>query len=286
MLNINGETRLVGLIGWPVGHSFSPAMHNSAFDTTGTNLVYVPLPTAQDDLGAVVRALPKMGFVGANVTIPYKEKVIRFMDEMSGDAKLIGAVNTISCVNGILKGDNTDGAGFLSALIEEVHFNFTSAKVIVIGAGGAGRAVSMKVAEQPIASLKITDIDEERGRRLVRDIQKNIPDRLVEFVPKKNSCLEQAIGEANLLVNATPCGMKQKDPCVIQEGLLHRGLTVYDLIYYRLTPLVDKARKRGLTAEQGLSMLLYQAILAFELWTGKKAPVDVMRRALESALSF
>lgn len=284
MFSINGKTGLVGLIGWPVGHSFSPAMHNRAFDMTGANLVYVPLPTARDDLSAVVRALPKMGFVGANVTIPHKEKVIRFLDEISGDAKLIGAVNTISCVNGILKGYNTDGAGFLSALIEELHFNFTSAKVIVIGAGGAGRAVCVKVAEQPIASLKITDIDEERGRRLVNDIQENIPDRLVEFVPKEDSRLEQAIGESNLLVNATPCGMKKEDPCIIQEDWLHEGLTVYDLIYHRLTPLVDKSRKRGLTAEPGLSMLLYQAVLAFELWTGKKAPVDVMKRVLEEEI--
>jgi shikimate dehydrogenase len=107
---------------------------------------------------------------------------------------------------------------------------------------------------------------------------------LVEFVPKEDSRLEQAIGESNLLVNATPCGMKKEDPCIIQEDWLHEGLTVYDLIYHRLTPLVDKSRKRGLTAEPGLSMLLYQAVLAFELWTGKKAPVDVMKRVLEEEI--
>ena len=276
----SGSTKIVRLIGYPVEHSKSPLMHNAAFQSLGLDFVYVLLSVKAPDLKEAVTGLRASNVAGANVTIPYKEEVIKYLDEITPEAMFIGAVNTIHNREGKLIGYNTDGQGFITSLLTDGKIKLEGQRVFLIGAGGAGKAVAVKLAERGVERLVITDKIGERTESLVSRLQENIPDCPVYAVAMASKEFAEAISESTLLINATPVGMNEGDPCVIDPDYLHKDLFIYDVVYNRETPLVGEARKRGIKALGGIGMLIHQGAASFEIWTGQKAPVEVMKNKI------
>jgi len=276
----SGSKRIIGLIGYPVEHSKSPLMHNAAFEFLGLDFVYVLFPVKPSYLKDAVLGLRALNVAGANVTIPYKEEIMEYLDEISPEAKFIGAVNTIHNRKEKLIGYNTDGEGFITSLITEGRVKLEGQKVVLIGGGGAGKAIAVKLAERGVERLVITDKIAERSKSLADRLQKEIPDCAVYAIPPEGKEIVKALQESTLLINCTPVGMKEGDPSVINPKLLHKDLFVYDVVYNRETALIEAARKKGLKALGGMGMLVYQGAAAFEIWTGCKAPIEIMRKAV------
>ena len=279
-LNINGQTKFVGLIGYPVEHSLSPAMHNSAFAALNLNWCYVPLPVHPERLGEAVAGLRAMSFVGANVTVPNKEAVMSYLDEVTPEAQAIGAVNTIVMREGKSIGHNTDWQGFLTAL-SEGGFDPRGRRAVVLGAGGAARAVVYALAH---AGAQVTVLNRTLARAQAL-VQGSSP--LFPSLPLTLQTLKEQTTEAHLLVNATPVGTwPEVGKSIWPEDLAFPShLTVFDLVYNpRQTKLLRQARAAGAKAVGGLGMLVHQGAVAFELWTGEKAPVETMYEAANKTL--
>ncbi|MGD1992842.1 MAG: shikimate dehydrogenase [Anaerolineae bacterium] len=291
---INGETRLVGLIGWPVAHSLSPAMHNAAFNVLGLNWRYVPLPVPPTQIERAMRGLVAMGFRGANVTIPHKESVRHLVDRADRSARILGAVNTVvvsqqSAGLPLLEGYNTDSEGFVGALRWGGFEPEASAHAVVVGAGGAARAVVAGMLAHGRGRITVLNRTLARAERLVADLGRRPGDaaRLGagSLFPED---LVASARTADLLINATPVGMT---PDVAQSiwpiGLpIPSHLTVCDLVYVpRPTRLLRQARASGARTIDGLGMLVQQGTLAFRLWTHSDLAVEeiakIMYRACE-----
>jgi len=279
-LNINGQTKLVGLIGYPIEHSLSPAMHNSAFAALNLNWCYVPLPVPPGRLKEAVVGLRALSFVGANVTVPHKEAVMSYLDHVAPEAQAIGAVNTIVVREGQGIGYNTDWLGFLTALGES-GFDSQGKQAVVLGAGGAARAVVYALA-QAGAQVTVLNRTPARAQALIQDFS-----LLFSSLPLSLQTLEKQTAEAHLLVNATPVGIwPEVDKSLWPENLAFPGhLCVFDLVYNpHETKLLQQARRAGAKVIGGLGMLVHQGAAAFELWTGEKAPVETMYEAARKAL--
>ncbi len=280
-MSITGKTTVCGILGYPVAHSASPRMQNAAFAALGLDWVYIPWAVRP---GAFPRALEALrgieNFGGANVTIPHKEAALEAVDEISPEARSIGAVNTIVRREGILVGHNTDGEGFLTSLREEVGEDPRGKRVGLLGAGGGAKAVAYALAEAKVAEVTVFGRSQERARSLVSHLRKLY--RNIELLALGLQDLHAGIlGQLDILINATPVGMKPSDPPLFDYGMLREDLLVCDLIYRPAeTPLLASARLRGCRLLNGCGMLLYQGARAFELWTGQKAPVPIMRQAL------
>jgi len=270
-MNINGSTTVTGIFGYPIAHTLSPSMHNAAFKALGLDFVYVPFQVAPGDLQPAVNSLRVLGIRGINITVPHKEHVVRFLDKIDPLARSIGSVNTVVNDNGILTGYNTDGKGFLRDLASQ-EVKPEGKTVLLVGAGGAGHALAATLSWAKAGTIYITDANEKLARKLVKQTART------RFVPLSD--WKMKINECDILVNATPIGLHDHDPALVETRELKRDLFVYDLIYHRRTKLAQAARKAGARYSDGLGMLLFQGALAFELWTKKKAPVDVMRKAL------
>lgn len=274
---IGPKTRVLGLIGYPVEHSLSPAMINAAVDKLQLNMVYVPLATDPAELPAAIAGIRAMGMAGVNVTIPHKEAVIPCLDSISNEARIIGAVNTIVNQNGVLTGHNTDGKGFLMALAE-AGFRIEGKRVVVLGAGGAARAVAVTCALGGAAEVIILNRTLTKARAIVSYIRHTTGVKSVAFEPDAGEVREMFTG-VDLVVNATPVGMwpdvDRMPP--IDPGLFHPGLCACDLIYNPVrTRFLMEAERIGCRVVPGLGMLVYQGALAFQMWTGLPAPVDLM----------
>jgi shikimate dehydrogenase len=288
---INGHTQLVGIIGWPVEHSMSPAMHNAAFQARGLNWRYLPLPVPPGRVEAAVRGLAALGFRGANVTVPHKQAVLQALDTIGPDAKSLGAVNTIVVQRNAedtatLGGHNTDAVGFVGAL-HASGFDPEGASVVVVGAGGAARAVVFGLLKNEAASVVVLNRTLERARALVADLGQPSQTVLRAQSFDEDTLVETARA-ADLLVNATPIGMWPRVNASIwpAEAPLPSELTVFDLVYNPLeTKLLRHARRSGSEALDGLGMLVRQGALAFEMWTGAEAPLALMRQTCERALN-
>jgi len=268
-----------GLIGWPVKHSFSPAMHNSAFKYLKINATYKLFPLKEEELADFLKSLPKNKICGLNVTIPYKEKVLDYLDWKSPEVRFCGSANTILVEkNNYLKGYNTDGIGFNRHLIYDLKFNPQDKNVLILGAGGAAKAITDQLGRCKVKSITIYDIDKEKAKNLKEKLSEEFKDCKIQNV----SFLEEInFKDINLLINATPCGMNPDDPCIIREEMLHKDMLVYDLIYNPpQTKLLKLAQKIGARHSNGLGMLLYQGMRSFEIWTGKVAPKKIMLEAL------
>ena len=277
---IGGATRLVGIIGDPVTHSLSPAIHNAAFAALGLDFAYMPLPVPAPRVGEAVAGLRALGFRGANVTMPHKAAVLPFLDEVSRDARLIDAVNTVVVDAGRLIGYTTDGEGFSRALHEVEPGGAAGWPVLLLGAGGAARAVALALAREHIASLTIADRTPAAAERLIERLRAHLDDVEVRLVPL-DQIAPADVDSASLLVNATPLGMSEslKLPSLVVDTL-RRGHVVFDLVYgKRPTNLLTEAQVCGARTVDGLSMLVWQAAGSFELWTGRPAPLDVMLSA-------
>jgi len=275
---VTGATQVTGVFGHPVHHSQSPAMHNAAFQEMGLDFVYVPFSVRPEDLESAVRGIRSLGIVGVNLTIPHKERVIEFLDWVSDDALGIRSVNTIDNREGVLKGYSTDGPGFLKAL-EASGESPSGSKAVVLGAGGSARATVRALAEAG-AEVTVANRTESRAVELADRMRSvNVP---VTPVALSGPDAEQAVRDADLLVNCTPVGMHPDvDAQPIPSEWLHAGLFVYDQIYNPLeTKLLKAAKSAGARAANGVKMLVYQGAISFEIWTGQPPPIGVMEEAV------
>ncbi len=279
-----GPVQVCALIGDPVAHSVSPAMHNAAFRAVGLDWVYVPLRVEAAHLREAVSGLKALNFAGFNVTIPHKVSVIPHLDDLDTLAENLGAVNTVVNQDGYLKGHNTDASGFLRAL-EGEGFSPAKKKVVMLGAGGAARAASFVLADKG-ASLTILNRHPRGAEDLSARLSGTFRRDIRAFELTSGNLRESLVG-ADLLVNTTSLGMAPElDFSPVPRYLLKKKLVVFDIIYNPLrTRLMREAAEKGAKVIGGLEMLVQQGAVAFELWTGRPAPVDIMRSAAQGALN-
>jgi shikimate dehydrogenase len=282
--------RTIGLSGKPLAHSISPAFQQAALDHLRISARYELWETEPEALAERVAEMRSADCLGANVTVPYKEAVTPLLDEVDPLASRIGAVNTVVNRDGRLCGYNTDMTGFARALREEGGFDPSGAHVVLLGAGGAGRAATMALVQGKAASVTITDILPERAERLVEDLSGQGETALRSVPATEDELAVAVMKKCQLLVNCTPIGMrhsKEEHDLPISSELIPAGALVFDIIYNPLqTRLLAEARRRGARTLGGLSMLVYQGAASFELWTAVQAPVDVMFKAARRALGL
>lgn len=278
--------KVFALFGHPVAHSVSPLMQNRAFEELGLNCCYLAFDVKAEDLEVAVKAIRALGLGGANITIPHKERVIQYLDEVEEQANLIGAVNTVANCEGVLVGYNTDAPGFLQSLRYDAGFEPGGKQAVILGAGGAARAVAFALVSAGVKRLAIFNRNPFRAEALANDISVLVGYQ-VEAGALQSSALMRELAETDLLVNATSAGMHPDVGSLPLQDLsaLRPGMLVYDLVYNPpKTRLLQEAEKRGCGVCSGIGMLVYQGALAFEIWTRKKAPVAVMRQVVEKAL--
>ena len=281
-MDIDTRTQFCGVIGNPVAHSLSPAIHNAAFHTLGLNFVY--LAWQVEAISDAIKGLRALGnFRGASVTIPHKVAAIPFLDHVEPTAQRIGAINTIVAEKGVLTGYNTDATGALRAL-REGGVELKGRRIVVLGSGGAARAIAFALAaESGAEKLTLLGIEDLERTRLAQEIRSTAA-VTVEDASLDETSLRRALPEAHVLIHCTPVGMSPKvETTCVPASLLHAELSVMDIVYNPLeTKLLRDAKRAGCKAIPGLEMFLNQAVAQFELWTNQPAPVDVMRTVLES----
>lgn len=277
---ITGSTNIAGLIGHPVEHSFSPPMHNAAFNALNMDWTYVAFDVEPSNLKSAIDGARSLNIKGLNVTIPHKIEVMKYLDEIDEVARLIGAVNTIDFRN--MKGYNTDGIGAVKA-IEEVT-SIKNKNVVVAGAGGASRAISFYIAKYGAESITILNRNVDKASNLAKDI--NLID---DVKPDSISQINDYVREADILIDTTPVGMHPNvdaDAIVGAEDM-HEDLVVFDAVYNpNETALIKQAIKANAKPVYGIKMLLYQGAESFKIWTGQNPPVDVMEDALRKTLNL
>ncbi len=280
---IDGNTRLVGIIGSPLEHTLSPIIHNAAFDYLGLNWCYIPLPVQEGHLQNAIEGIKALNFTGTNVTMPFKTEVIGFLDEVAMFAESVGAVNTILIDKGKLIGYNTDGRGFYTALVRDLGYEVKGRKVLVLGAGGASRSVTVSLALAGCESIVIVNRSPEPSKQLAEIILKSAPDMKVTWLSPEDN-YDMIVAESDVIINATPL-TTFNGTLRVPVSLLNKNQLVCDLNYSLYQPpLLQEAEARGAQVMDGKGMLLHQAAAAFEIWTGLEAPVEVMRVALLRAL--
>ena len=266
----------LSVFGDPVAHSKSPAFHNAALRTSGIEAQYVKIHVRPDECVAALRALPVAGFLGTNVTIPHKAAVLAEVDEANDYARRSKAVNTVVVDGQRLIGHNTDGPGLLRAIREEFSADVRDLRVMVLGAGGgAGRAIAVQCAMEGCQRLVLVNRTFKKAQALAVELGK------AEAIPHEESALRTHLAETDLIINASALGMKADDPLPIRAEWLRANLMIYDTVYATGDSLlVTAGRAAGARAANGLSMLLHQGALAFEIWFNRPAPLEVMRAAL------
>jgi shikimate dehydrogenase len=282
VMEINVETKFCGIIGNPVEHSLSPAIHNAAFRRLGLNYVY--LAWRVESIGDAIKGLRALGnFRGASVTIPHKVSAVPFLDEIEPTARQIGAINTIVLEQGRLIGFNTDATGALRAL-REGGATLAGQRIVMMGSGGSARAIAFALAvESKADTLMLLGVDDKERVALARDLRAKTSVTVEEYSLDERA-LGRTVPDAQVLIHCTPVGMSPRaDATCVPAALLHPGLTVMDVVYNpRETKLLKEAKKSGCKTISGIEMFLNQAVAQFELWTNQSAPVDVMRFVLES----
>lgn len=277
---ITGKTNVVGVIGDPVEHSLSPLMHNAAFRDLGLDYIYVPYHVKKGTLESAISGAKSLDIKGLNVTIPHKTEVIKYLDSLDKSAELIGAVNTIKFHKGHAKGYNTDGIGAVKA-VEEVS-SVINKKVIILGAGGAARAIAFQMFLDGADSIVIANRTVEKAEQL----QEDLVEKLNANVKSTNlgEKLKNELVDADILINTTPIGMYpniDQEPLVKAE-LMCENLIVKDCVYNPLkTGLIKEAEKCGATTISGLKMLIYQGMEAFRIWTSVTPPLEIFENSLK-----
>ena len=278
---ISNDRQLIGLLGTPVKHSKSPLMHNALFEKYGLKYEYIVFNVAEKDLAGAVKGLRALNFAGANVTVPHKVSILPYLDAISPEAAKIGAVNTLVNKGGRLIGYNTDGIGYLRSLLEETNYNLSGKNVLLLGAGGAARAIACTLAEQEISILKILNRDIEKAEQLQRKICYNISAKIATI-----DKIQEYIGEVDIIINTTTVGMNSgstKSP--VPQQLIRSNQLVSDIIYNPLvTRFLREAEEQGATTHSGLGMFVYQGALAFKKWTGIFPDTAFMREIVLAAL--
>ena len=287
-MKTTGTTKVICIFGDPVAHSLSPVMHNAAFEALNIDMAYVPFHVPADPPGGLKRAVTAiraLNIHGLNITIPHKEKVMSYLDEVDGHALAVGAVNTVVNKGGSLTGYNTDGEGYLQGLKLEAGFAPKGKKVVVIGAGGAARSILYSVLLKKPKEVVLVNRTMPRAASLAREFERKFGVRIFTAPLERDALRESARG-AHLVVNTTSIGLSGHGELDFPMELLPAGAVVSDIVYSPLkTAFLKKASRRGLKTHDGLSMLVHQGAIGFRLWTGRKAPVDVMRAAALAALA-
>ena len=283
---ISGNAKLCGIIGDPIEHTMSPVIQNAAFEKLGIDYVYLPFRVRSEEVGKAIDGMRALNIRGLNVTIPHKVAVIPFLDKLDPLAEQIGAVNTIVNDDGALTGYNTDASGFLQALLEK-GIEPKGKNIVILGAGGASRAVSFILAEKEanlVILNRLLELDwaEELARKISQVFRKEV--KALELDEKN---LAMVLENADILINATSVGMSPNiNESPVPARLLKPGLIVYDIVYNPIkTRLLEEAEAIGAQTIGGLDMLVWQGALAFEKWTGVKAPIEVMRAELIKGLT-
>jgi shikimate dehydrogenase len=282
-MHIDGSTKLVGVFGWPITHTASPAMHNAAFDALQMNWTYLAFPVDPQHLRSALHGARDMGLVGLNLTIPHKILALDLVDEIDTQARKLGALNTVSIENSRLRGFNTDGYGFSKAIKEEFNLSLKGKRVLVLGAGGAGRTIAIQSGLDGAAKVFIAN----RTPAKIEPIARELAAAKVEChaLPLKSKDIARIAPEIDLLVNATSVGLAPGDSLGLDPAVFSPKLFVYDTVYRPAeTELLRLAAEAGAKVANGLSMLLHQGAKSFEIWTKRKAPAAVMRRALQAAI--
>jgi shikimate dehydrogenase len=275
---------LYGIFGYPIGHSLSPLMHNTAFAHHGIEAVYLPFAVDPPHLEMAVKAIVALQLGGVNVTIPHKQAVLAWMDELSPEARLIGAVNTIHLQDGRLHGYNTDGIGFLRA-IEEAGNDVAGRTVMLLGAGGAARAIAVQLCLSGIRRLLLANRTSTRAEELAAFLKQNISHADISVVAMEASSLAAHLPDTDIVVNATSIGMHAHDPMLLPSTVVSSQHLVCDIVYRPLhTPLLRAAQGQGARTVDGLGMLLHQGAKAFEIWTGQAFPSALIRTRLLEAV--
>lgn len=281
--HLTGHTRIVGVIGDPVEHSRSPQMHNAAFAKAGLDYVYVPFHVRPDDLADAIAGFKAINVVGINVTLPHKQAVIPSLTSISREAELIGAVNTLSFNEGEIHGDNTDAPGVLRALEENGNMSVPVGEdVVVLGAGGAARAVVVALALASVASITIANRTAEKAVSLADEMAEQTAVH-IHGMGLTDARLPDAIHQSALLVNTATTSMDANHPLLISADWLQQKTIVYDIVYTPpVTPLMHAAHVRGCRTLGGIGMLVHQGAIAFEKWTGVAPCTETMRRSVTS----
>ncbi len=282
-MTIRGTTQVLGIFGYPVEHSLSPVMQNAALQAAGLDAVYVPFMVAPVKLEEAVEAIRALGIRGVNVTIPHKENIISYLDELDPKARMIGAVNTVINENGRLIGYNTDETGLIKSLAQDLAFHPNGRRILMLGAGGASRAALVALAEQGAQWIGIANRTRQKAEDLAQAFQNLFPGTIFAVLGLDEVELSEVCPSVDLLLNSTSLGMKGE----IFEGIpwlqLNSSAVVYDIVYRRPdTPLVTSAREYGHLAAGGLGMLIAQGEDAFRIWTGQECPKGVMKQAIFS----
>ena len=278
----------LGVLGHPVAHSLSPQMQNAALTESNLKMQYARFDVAPDELRPALELLAESDFIGANLTVPHKIAALELVAEASDDARKIGAINTIKIEAGRLRGFNTDGKGFARAIREEFSVDVRDLRVLLIGAGGVARAIAFECAKEDCERLVIASRDPEKATALSKTLQEFFtgprvlgPVARLQAIGCDEAALRFQIANVDLVVNATPLGLRRGDELPMPARLLAPHLMIYDTVYSSgPTALVSSAMEAGARAVNGLSMLLHQGALAFEIWFDRAAPLDAMRKAL------
>ena len=279
---ISGTTRLYGIVGHPIAHSLSPLMQTFAFQHHGLDCLYVPFPVAPDQLPQAVTGAVALGLCGLNVTIPHKEAMLTLVQDVSTEARFVGAVNTVEMRQGRTVGHNTDGPGFLQPL-HEAGVAFDTTSVCVLGAGGAARAITMALLRAGCPVLTLANRTRERAEQLAAALQERFPHAQVRCVSLAQAA--QTARDSSLIVNATAVGLHQDGATLLPETCFRPDQMVYDIVYRPLhTPLLQAAQRRGATIIPGIEMLIGQGAEAFRIWTGLPFPLSAVRGVLQPFL--
>ena len=284
MMTLSGHTKPYAVLGHPIGHSLSPVMHNASFAALGLDAVYLAFDVNPGNLMEVLPAMQAMGFGGVNLTIPLKEVAFRGLSRLDESAQVLGAVNTVQFTADGMVGHNTDGYGFLRDMDEAFGVTLAGASMFVLGCGGAGRAVALMAAGAGISQITLADIDRAKLRAVEEEVTSRYPMTGIKIV-SENQDQVRACRAADLVVQATPVGMKPGDRPLLGPEAFHAGQCAYDLIYmFPETVFMAQARQGGARTANGLGMLLHQGARAFTIWTGQTPDLGAMRAALQAAV--
>jgi shikimate dehydrogenase len=282
---IPGEIKPVGIFGCPIGHTLSPAMHNFAFERLGIPAIYLPFVVEPKHLEAALSSLIPLGFLGVNLTIPHKEAALKWIETISSEVEQVGAINAVVVRQGERMGYNTDVEGFLASLQNDLRWRPKGKKVLVLGAGGAARAVIYALAEKGAQSIFVGNRTVVRARRLVQEFRRNFPAVAMEWFALSEESTQSMAKQVDLIVQTTSMGM-DGGSLKISWREIPKTTSVIDVVYRPLeTPFVKGARSAGLKATGGLGMLLYQGAASFKLWTGRQMPIATVHKHLLQELS-
>lgn len=278
---IKGSTEVLGIFGYPVEHSLSPAMQNTAIRQLGLNMIYVPWEVKPDALKAALEGVRAMEIRGINLTIPHKEEALKYLDEVSDEVRIIGAANTVVNNNGVLTGHNTDGRGLLLSLKENHQFSPSGKSAVIIGAGGAARGIAASLALSGAREILIANRTVERASTLAKELSGKIPAAKFLAAGLDSGEIRDFLAKTDILINASSAGMNGENNLDLPLTILPVDAIVADIVYKPLeTALLSHAIRLGLKTEDGLGMLACQGAMSFELWTGMSPPSDIMKETL------